>query len=102
MSGPSLDGIDAVLVDLSRAHPKLLAKHYLPFDGALKNDLLALHQPDHNELHRMQLAGNQLARLYATAVNALLDLASLPNKEILAIGCHGQTIRHSPEPGYTT
>ncbi|MDP1997089.1 MAG: anhydro-N-acetylmuramic acid kinase, partial [Gallionella sp.] len=28
MSGTSLDGIDAVLVDLSHAQPKLLAKHY--------------------------------------------------------------------------
>ena len=101
MSGTSLDGIDAVLVDLSRAYPKLLARHYLPFDGALKNDLLALHQPDHNELHRMQLAGNQLARLYAAAVNALLDTANLPNAAIKAIGCHGQTIRHCPEYGYT-
>ncbi|MCR4297583.1 MAG: anhydro-N-acetylmuramic acid kinase [Gallionella sp.] len=101
MSGTSLDGIDAVLVDLSRVQPKLLAKHYLPFDDALKNDLLALHQPSRNELHRTQLAGNQLARLYATAVNALLDTANLPNTEIKAIGCHGQTIRHCPACGYT-
>lgn len=101
MSGTSLDGIDAVLVDLGRAQPRLLARHYLPFDDALKNDLLALHQPGHNELHRMQLASNQLALLYATAVNALLDAANLPNTEIRAIGCHGQTIRHCPEAGYT-
>ncbi len=101
MSGTSLDGIDAVLVDLSHAQPKLLARHYAPFDDALKNDLLALHQPGHNELHRAQLAGNQLARLYATAVSALLDKVNLPNSEIQAIGCHGQTIRHCPENGYT-
>ena len=101
MSGTSLDGIDAVLVDLSRAQPKLLARHYLPFDDALKNELLALHQPSHNELHRTQLAGNQLARLYAITANALLDTANLPNAETKAIGCHGQTIRHCPEHGYT-
>lgn len=101
MSGTSLDGIDAVLVDLSQAQPRLLAKRYAPFDDALKNDLLALHQPGHNELHRMQLAGNQLARLYAAAVNALLGTASSSNVKIKAIGCHGQTIRHRPEHGYT-
>jgi len=55
MSGTSLDGVDAVFADLSRAQPKLLAKHYLPFDDALRNELLALHQPGHNELHRTQL-----------------------------------------------
>jgi len=101
MSGTSLDGVDAVLVDLSRAQPELLAKHYLPFDDALRNELLALHQPSHNELHRTQLAGNQLARLYAAAVNALLNTANPSGAKIKAIGCHGQTIRHRPEHGYT-
>ena len=101
MSGTSLDGVDAVFADLSRAQPKLLAKHYLPFDDALRNELLALHQPGHNELHRTQLAGNQLARLYAAAVNALLNTANSSGAKIKAIGCHGQTIRHRPEHGYT-
>jgi len=101
MSGTSLDGIDAVLVDLGQAQPRLLAKHYTPFDDALRNDLLALHQPGHNELHRTQLASNQLARLYAAAVNALLNTANYSNAKIKAIGCHGQTIRHRPEQGYT-
>lgn len=101
MSGTSLDGIDAALVDLSEAQPRLLAKRYAPFDDALKNDLLALHQPGHNELHRTQLAGNQLARLYAATVNALLGTASSSNVKIKAIGCHGQTIRHRPEHAYT-
>ena len=101
MSGTSLDGVDAVLVDLIRAQPELLAKHYLPFDDALRNELLALHQPSHNELHRTQLAGNQLARLYAAAVNTLLNTANSSNTKIKAIGCHGQTIRHRPEHGYT-
>jgi anhydro-N-acetylmuramic acid kinase len=101
MSGTSLDGIDAVLADLGQIQPRLLAKHYAPFDDALRNDLLALHQPGHNELHRTQLVSNQLARLYAAAVNALLGTENLPNAKIQAIGCHGQTIRHRPEHGYT-
>ncbi|TAN80475.1 MAG: anhydro-N-acetylmuramic acid kinase [Gallionella sp.] len=101
MSGTSLDGIDAVLADLSQAQPKLLASHYLPFDGALKETLLALHQPDHNELHQAQLAGNQLARLYARSIPPLLAQARVSADRVSAIGCHGQTIRHCPEHGYT-
>ncbi|MDD2916096.1 MAG: anhydro-N-acetylmuramic acid kinase [Gallionella sp.] len=101
MSGTSLDGIDAVLVDFSQAQPRLLAKHYQPFDDALKNDLLALHLPARNELHQAQLTGNQLARLYASAVNTLLGKTTSSNTNIRAIGCHGQTIRHCPEHGYT-
>lgn len=101
MSGTSLDGIDAVLVDLGQAKPVQLAKHYLPFDDALRNALLALHQPGHNELHQAQLMGNQLARLYAAAVDALLATANQSSANIKALGCHGQTIRHCPEHGYT-
>ena len=101
MSGTSLDGIDAVLVDLSQSKPLQLGKNYLPFDDTLKNALLALHLPAHNELHQAQLIGNQLATMYAAAVAPLLAQAKSLNREIKAVGCHGQTIRHCPEHGYS-
>ncbi len=101
MSGTSLDGIDAVLVDLSQSKPLQLAKHYQPFDDTLKNSLLALHLPSQNELHLAQVIGNQLARMYAAAIAPLLVQAKTSNKEIKAVGCHGQTIRHRPDQGYS-
>jgi len=102
MSGTSLDGIDAVLADLSQSGPQLLlASHYLPFDDALKQALLELHHPKQDELHQAQLTGNQLAKMYAAAVAPLLEQSGLPRSEIHAIGCHGQTIRHRPEHGYS-
>lgn len=101
MSGTSLDGIDAVLVELSKSKPLQLCQYYLPFDDALKNVLLALHRPSHNELHQAQITSNQLARMYSTAVASLLTLAKSSSREIKAIGCHGQTLRHCPEQGYS-
>lgn len=101
MSGTSLDGIDAVLVDLTPAQPRLLAKQYLPFDGTLKNALLELHAPSDNELHKTQIIGNQLARLYAESIFPLLSRTGITAAQVTAIGCHGQTIRHCPEQGYT-
>jgi anhydro-N-acetylmuramic acid kinase len=101
MSGTSLDGIDAVLVDLSQPKPLQIAQYYLPFDDKLKNDLLALHLPAHNELHQAQTIGNQLARMYSAAVAPLLAQAKSASTEVRAIGCHGQTIRHRPEHGYS-
>ena len=101
MSGTSLDGIDAVLVDFSQDSPVILGKFFMPYDDALKRAILDLQHPAHDELHRSQMIGNQLARQYATAVHSLLEQnASQPGK-IKAIGCHGQTIRHRPEQGYT-
>lgn len=98
MSGTSLDGVDAVLVDFGDIKPQLIATHYLPFDESLKCDLLALHLPQYNELHQAQLIGNKLARLYARCV---LELRAKHDGDVRAIGCHGQTIRHCPEHGYS-
>ena len=101
MSGTSLDGIDAVLVDLSKPNPLLIATAYHPFEDALKDCLLSLHLPTPNELHQVQITGNQLAHLYALAIADLLAQTKTSNNAVLAIGCHGQTIRHCPEHGYT-
>ncbi len=101
MSGTSLDGIDAALVDLSQASPQLVANHYQPYPQPLKDELLALHQPAHGELHHAQLIANRLAREYADATQSLLKKAKTPATQVQAIGCHGQTVRHRPEHGYT-
>ncbi len=101
MSGTSLDGIDAALVDLGQPKPDLLATCYQPFDQTLRTALLALHHPSDNELHQTQMIGNQLARLYAQSALSLLSQSGIAPGQVQAIGCHGQTIRHCPEHGYT-
>lgn len=101
MSGTSLDGIDAVLVDFDLSSPKLISQFFLPYENTLKQALLDLQTPAHNELHQTQLIANQLARRYALAVNSLLAQTNFSPSQICAIGCHGQTIRHCPEHGYT-
>jgi anhydro-N-acetylmuramic acid kinase len=101
MSGTSLDGIDAALVEFSDGLVQLKGTHYQPYEQALKDALLALHHPANNELHQAQLTGNELARHYATATAALLQKNHISPNQVRAIGCHGQTIRHRPEHGYT-
>lgn len=101
MSGTSLDGIDVALLDLSQPSPHLVASHFQSYPPTLKDALLALHHISHNELHEAQVLANQLAREYAGATLTLLDKAGVPAGHIQAIGCHGQTVRHRPEHGYT-
>ena len=75
MSGTSLDGVDAALVDFSQAAPRLVCSHFQPYPQQLKETLLALHQPAHNEIHLAQLSANQLAQEYAAANrDSMLDL----------------------------
>ncbi len=99
MSGTSLDGIDAVLVGFEQDHPIVLSKFFMPYAEDLKRSILELQHPSHDELHLTQLMGNRLAELYSGAVHSLL--AQEPHLPVRAIGCHGQTIRHRPDLGYT-
>lgn len=102
MSGTSLDGIDAALVEFDAAHQPLLHEtFFLAYPESLRKDILRLQHPSHNELQDTALIGNRLAQLYGETVRQLLIHANLKASAITAIGCHGQTIRHRPELGFT-
>jgi anhydro-N-acetylmuramic acid kinase len=99
MSGTSLDGIDAVLMrwDSKQTPPHTLAHLHTDLPQALRDELLALNRPGMDELHRAWLAGHALALAYADATQALLKQTGLHAGDILAIGAHGQTVRHQPQ-----
>lgn len=99
MSGTSLDGIDVVLADFSLSPPSLPYTFYLPYDEDLRQRLLDLHHPGNDELHRAAMLSNELAQRYADAVASLLNKSGVNPQNVTAIGCHGQTVRHCPQPG---
>jgi anhydro-N-acetylmuramic acid kinase len=104
MSGTSLDGVDAVLVDFTSGF-QLLGHKSKGFDPALKAALLSLNSPAHNEIHTERLAANALAKHYAEVCGLLLQELNIQSTRVAAIGAHGQTIRHRPSAfdgvGYT-
>lgn len=105
MSGTSMDGVDAVLVDFSTEHPKVLGHSSGPLPAPLKAQLEALNTPTSNEMHRAALAANALVRVYAEQVGKVLACSHVEPSEVRAIGAHGQTVRHRPQEfdgtGYT-
>jgi anhydro-N-acetylmuramic acid kinase len=103
MSGTSLDGVDGVLAAFSAdgAPLQTLASAYVAFSDTLRADLLALQTSGEDEIHREALAANLLVEYYAECVGMLLREAKVGAGDVLAIGVHGQTIRHRPESGYT-
>ena len=97
MSGTSADGIDAVLINTEGEQSELIASHHRPMPASLREEILAFRQSGPDELHRLATLDVQLAEEYASAVSALLKATQLEPATVVAIGCHGQTLRHHPE-----
>lgn len=102
ISGTSMDAIDAVLVSFEAATPRLLAHHSLPLSHEIRTELTALQQPGHDELNRTARLDIEMGRLFAQSTSELLELSGCQPREIIAIGSHGQTIRHLPNGEYRT
>jgi anhydro-N-acetylmuramic acid kinase len=101
MSGTSLDGIDAVIADFASQSPQILANTHRGFEPGLRRALLELASPGADEIERAATLGNELSRRYAAAAHEVLVAAKIAPREVRAIGCHGQTVRHRPQRGYS-
>ncbi|MCS3455093.1 anhydro-N-acetylmuramic acid kinase [Aeromonas sp. BIGb0405] len=101
MSGTSLDGIDAVLIETDGDGVRVEAALCHPWPDDTAHALHTLCTPGENEIDRMGVADNLVAREFAAATQALLAKAGLAPCDIRAIGNHGQTIRHRPALGFT-
>ncbi len=97
MSGTSLDGIDVAIVDFGEFPPRLIHCHTTPYTESMRNRLHSLCQSETTTLDNLYDLDAELGERYAESINQALELASLHRTEILAIGCHGQTIRHRPD-----
>jgi anhydro-N-acetylmuramic acid kinase len=97
MSGTSADGIDAALVDFSNDKPRVVSTLYTPYDASVRKQILDLCQSGYNEIKRMGELDVTLGKALAHAVNELLEKNGISASNIIAIGSHGQTIRHSPQ-----
>lgn len=96
MSGTSLDGIDAAVVELQGNNVRLIAFDTYPLEDKLKEPILRLNVPGYDEIDSMGMLDRALGRVFAEAALAIIMQANLTPEQITAIGSHGQTIRHRP------
>jgi anhydro-N-acetylmuramic acid kinase len=100
MSGTSLDGIDIAMADFTTRSWRLIDTAYQPFPTEMRRQLQILCDATSIDVDLLGRTDAGLAVLYAEAVLAMLGKNRLTAKDIVAIGCHGQTIRHRPpQPG---
>ncbi len=97
MSGTSLDGIDACLIDFTDNQYRFVDFYYHPFPSALKNSLKALSNPlQPIMLSDLGTIDHSLGQLFADVSLNLLIKASISPTDITAIGSHGVTVHHAP------
>jgi anhydro-N-acetylmuramic acid kinase len=98
MSGTSVDGIDAALVDFSNNKTHLIEFSYLPFDLDIQHQIQTISHPDIPVLLKdYGTLDAHLGQLFAQAVKSLLKKTDIPASSIKAIGSHGQTVYHAPD-----
>ncbi|MGR7996263.1 anhydro-N-acetylmuramic acid kinase [Xanthobacter sp. ZOL 2024] len=108
MSGTSLDGVDAALIETDgEAIFWLGAAQTLPYDASTRAQLRQALEDAHGVNARtdrpgvLRAAEQRITDLHAEAVRALLTPLRLSPSDLDLVGFHGQTVIHRPDAGLT-
>lgn len=99
ISGTSADGVDAALLEVDGAGPfprcTLLAYRETPFPREARDRIL--HAASGEARTRdIALLRRDLGDWFAQAARGLLEAAGVDAGQVVALGCHGQTVWHEP------
>jgi anhydro-N-acetylmuramic acid kinase len=98
ISGTSMDAIDAALVDFDAAPLRVVATSATAFEPALKQRVTALiDAADHVALDEIGEIDVEIGRAFGRAAGSLLEKSGVGAAQLVAIGSHGQTLRHRPD-----
>lgn len=102
MSGTSVDGIDAALVEIGGSDQapevRLLAFEDRPWPEGVREQIFPLFRPETATVDKIGYMNFLMGEIYAQAVVSVVEKAGLTLADIDLIGSHGQTIWHAPEP----
>ena len=102
MSGTSVDGVDAALVEIAghgeKARIKLLAFDSYPFPPELRAKVFRLFNPKEARVEAICQLDFLLGEVFAAAVERLLKDHGRTLEEVDLVATAGQTIWHDPQP----
>ena len=102
MSGTSVDGIDAALVEIegsgADARVRLEAFRTYPFPPATRTKVFRLFDPRQARVDQICNLDFILGELFARAVLRLIADVGLTAADVDLVGTAGQTVWHDPEP----
>nr|WP_258040749.1 anhydro-N-acetylmuramic acid kinase [Pseudanabaena sp. BC1403] len=100
MSGTSVDGIDAALVEISDRHnhlaTNLIAGHTYAYPADLRDEILAVCAGEARSLQQICELDDRIAECFAQAAIAIMEKG---DRSPDLIGSHGQTVFHRPPVG---
>ncbi len=98
MSGTSMDGIDAVIVRFGDRRCDFVAAACIPYPDALRQSLRAVRQdPGICTIDLLGRLDREVGECFADAAGNLLSKNRIATENVVAIGSHGQTVRHQPD-----
>ncbi len=103
MSGTSLDGVDAALVDIDgvdfETTVRLVAFETLPMPDGTRQRILDAVKPGGGTSAALCALNVELGHLFSDAVGDICRRAGVLPKDLAFVASHGQTIWHNPVAG---
>lgn len=97
ISGTSMDGIDAVAASFGDRRMQLHGTVAHPYPDSLRRALqTAIAEPDKVSVDDIGALDRQVGACFRDATLALIAASDLARADIVALGSHGQTLRHQP------
>ncbi|MGE4636302.1 MAG: anhydro-N-acetylmuramic acid kinase [Arenicellales bacterium] len=98
MSGTSADAIDGVAAEIDEHQARILATVSIPLADTLRQRVQAVSTGTHDRLDDVAVLDIDMGNAFADCAEKLMAELKTPP---IAIGCHGQTVRHRPEQHFT-
>lgn len=102
MSGTSMDGVDAALIETDGDEITAFGQSVeLPYSDGFRDQLRDLMGVEAAADERTRSVAKELTLKHAEAVGVLLEKSNLAASEIGVVGFHGQTVFHDPDRSLT-
>lgn len=97
ISGTSVDGLDIALIEVdAQNRTSIAAAQTAPFSPSLQQTLLALGQPETDDLDLLGWTDSALGQFIGHSLLTFMQEQAIDPASVTAIGSHGQTVRHRP------
>jgi anhydro-N-acetylmuramic acid kinase len=96
MSGTSVDGVDAAIINYGRSGLKVVAFATFPYPAVLRRAIFKLFNPETARIEDICHLNFAIGEVFAGAVIKLCKKHKISLSSIDLIGSHGQTIWHNP------